>query len=95
MIGMELHVRQGRDTLDRLYRHGYICCPFQNNLHTSRPRPATSNWTAHELLAYLRQQVKRPSQSPLYALLRAEPAPLSTLLPRLPCGRTRTSMCDA
>eukprot|EP00966_Prymnesium_polylepis_P284798 6579748-Prymnesium_polylepis.1 len=59
LIGIELRAGSGqaKDVLERLYKHGYSCCPFQSAspLQSARPRPAGSNWTSAELLAHIRQ----------------------------------------
>ena len=52
LIGIELHARQARDVLERLYRAGYSCCPFE----LTRIKALGANWTAPELISFLRQQ---------------------------------------
>ncbi|KAL1526524.1 hypothetical protein AB1Y20_015234 [Prymnesium parvum] len=50
IIGIELHARQARDVIERLYKHGYVCTPF------GRQRASAANWTAADWLSFSRSQ---------------------------------------
>ncbi|KAL3904740.1 MAG: hypothetical protein SGPRY_011175 [Prymnesium sp.] len=52
MIGIELHVRQARELVERLHKHGYGCAPF------AKHRWGGFNWTGAEWDEYLRSQAR-------------------------------------